>query len=202
MGGPVAITLGALARLARFHRDGVDGATAELARLLEDADRCAEVCAALYTASVPREPKAFVAFLDRHVKNRRRDKRDIARTEAYDLARELSMRARPTASGFELDPRTFVRVVEAGGYQDLVFIRGSDDVGALRRSWLLAILRELRTTTFERVSVDFARGLSLGYRGRISRGSMLLRLKAQSRGVSEVRVLLEDKFLPYVAVAT
>lgn len=201
MGGPV-ITLGALARLARFHREGVEGATDELARLLEDADRYADVCAALYTGSVPREPNAFVAFLDKHVKSRRRDKRDIARTEAYNLARELSMRARPTAGGFELDPRTFVRVVEAGGYQDLVFIHGSDAVGAIRRSWLVAILRELRTTTFERVSVDFARGLSLGYRGRISRGCMLLRLQKRSNGDSWVHVHLEDAFQPYQAVGT
>jgi hypothetical protein len=202
MGRPVTITLGALAQLARFHREGVEGAMDELAYLLEDADARAEICATLGTESVPSEPNAFVAFFNERVKLRRRDKRDIARTEAHDIGRELGMRARPTANGFDLDPRTFVRVVDAGGYEDLVFIRGGDDVRVIQRVRLTAILRELRTTTVERVSVDFARGLTIAYRGRISRGCMLLRLKAQSSGDSWIHVCLEEVLAPYLAVGT
>ena len=202
MGRPVTLTLGALAQLARFHREGVEGATDELTRLLRDADARAEICATLGTDTTPNEPNAFVAFFNERVKLRRRDKRGIARTEAYDIGRELGMRARPRAGGFDLDPRTLVRVVDAGGYEDLVFICGSDEVRVIRRARLTAVLRELRTTTVERVSVDFARGLAITYRGRISRGCMLLRLKAQSSGESWVHVLLEDGFAPYLAVST
>jgi hypothetical protein len=81
-----------------------------------------------------------------------------------------------------------------------VFLRGGDDVSAIRGARLVTILRELRTTTVERVRIDFAHVLTITYRGRISRECMLVRLKAQSSGDSWVHVHLEDAFAPYLAV--
>lgn len=186
------VTLGSLTQLARFVCEGIDGAADDLRGLLEDPQTFAVICETLGTSTAPRDSATFVAFLEQHVKGRRREKRDVSRTEAYTIGRELGMRARPTLDGFELDPRTFDRLVAAGGYQEVVFVRGADDVGAVRRTWLAAIMRELRTTTIERVNVDFWHGLSIVYRGRRSRGRLLLRLRAQSSGDSWVHVHLDD----------
>jgi hypothetical protein len=186
------ITLGSLMKLARFVCEGIDGAADDLRGLLEDPEAYALVCETLSTSTAPRDAASFVAFLERRVKARRRDKRDVSRTEAYAIGRELGMRARPTLDGFELDTRTFDRLIAAGGYQEVVFVRGTNDVGCVRRTWLAAIMRELRTTTIERVSVDFGHGLSIVYRGRCSRGRLLLRLQGQSSGDSWVHVHLDD----------
>ncbi len=186
------ITLGSLTQLSRFLCEGLEGAADELRGLLEAPHTYAVICETLGTNAAPRDPAVFVAFLEQQVKGRRREKRDVSRTEAYAIGRELGMGARPTLAGFEFDPRIVDRLVAAGGYQDIVFVRGAHDVGCVRRTWLSAIMRELRTTTVERVGVDFGHGLSIVYRGRCSRGRLLLRLQAQSSGDSWVHVHLDD----------